>query len=243
MNEVGFISEVFLSFQGEGIHVGRLQLFVRLAGCGLRCRYCDTVDARTRPASFTVADRTVSNPVAAGDLVEIARGLVEGVRGLHSISVTGGEPLEQPDFLTSFLPLCRTLGAPLYLETNGLHPDAARSIFPLVDIISLDIKLPSLCGGGDLPAVYEEIMPLTAGRELFCKIVVADGLDRGEFERAVDLVARHDGRTPIVIQPATPVEGCAAIGPGLLEELYGVAAARLEDVRIVPQCHRIIGMR
>ena len=53
MNEVGFISEVFLSFQGEGIHVGRLQLFVRLAGCGLRCRYCDTVDARTSRISGT----------------------------------------------------------------------------------------------------------------------------------------------------------------------------------------------
>jgi len=243
VNEDGFISEVFLSFQGEGLYVGRRQLFVRFAGCGLECTYCDTVESRIHPASFTAADRAVPNPVTAADLLDIARSLVEGIRGLHSISVTGGEPLEQPDFLASFLPPCRSLGLPLYLETNGLHPDAARSVFPLVDIISLDIKLPSLCGGGDLFALYEQILPLAAGCDIFCKVVLADGLDRGDFERAVDLMARRDRRTPLVIQPATPVEGCGTVGPDLLDELYSEAAARLEDVRIIPQCHRLLGIR
>jgi len=243
VNEGGVISEIFLSYQGEGLYVGRLQLFVRLAGCGLGCVYCDTVAARTPAGVFTSAGRTVPNPISAADLAGIVGELVAGVRGLHSISVTGGEPLEQPDFLASFLPRCRSLGMLLYLETNGLHPDAARIVFPLVDIISLDIKLPSLCGGGDLFALYEEVLPLTAAGELFCKIVVADGLDRDDFRRAVDLVARHDRRTPLVVQPATPVEGCGTIGPGLLDELYREAAARLVDVRIIPQCHRIIGIR
>src|SRR5437016_2506269 len=39
--EAGNVSELFVSFQGEGAHAGRRQLFVRLGGCPLRCRYCD----------------------------------------------------------------------------------------------------------------------------------------------------------------------------------------------------------
>ncbi len=243
MKEKGYIYEVFLSFQGEGIFVGRLQLFVRFAGCTLGCRYCDTVRARTPPGEFPAADRTVQNPVEAGDLVDCIGGLAEGVRGLHSISVTGGEPLEQPRFLSSFLTRARSIGLPLYLETNGLHPEAAESSFHLADIISLDIKLPSLCGGGYLLERYEKILPLAPHADMFCKIVVAEGMDRGEFDQAVDLVARHDRRMPLVIQPATPVDGCGTAGPDLLETLYRAAAGRLEDVRVIPQCHPILGIR
>jgi len=242
VKEEGFISELFLSFQGEGLYVGRLQLFVRFAGCSLRCRYCDSVQSRMRPGEFPAGDETVPNPVTARDLLRRAGGLLDGVRGLHSISVTGGEPLEQPRFLAAFLSRCRSLGAPLYLETNGLHPEAAESVFPLVDIISLDIKLPSLCGGGDLLERYERVLPIAACADTFCKIVVAEGMDRGEFGRAVELIARHDDRTPLVIQPATPVDGCGTVEPGLLGTLHREAAGRLGDVRVIPQCHRIIGI-
>lgn len=242
MNEEGFISEIFLSFQGEGLHVGRLQLFVRFAGCSLGCRYCDSVSAQTHPGEFTVQGVTVPNPVTVEDLLDYAVGILDGVKGLHSISVTGGEPLEQPRFLTALLSRCRSLGTPLYLETNGLHPDAAESVFPLVDIISLDIKLPSLCGGEDLFERYERVLPVTSGRDTFCKIVVVDDMDRDEFTRAVDLLADHDPRTPLVIQPVTPAGGCGRATPELLETLYREASGRLEDVRIIPQCHRIIGM-
>ena len=45
MRETGNVSEIFVSFQGEGLHAGRRQLFVRFAGCPLRCRYCDTPES------------------------------------------------------------------------------------------------------------------------------------------------------------------------------------------------------
>ena len=41
------VSEIFVSFQGEGVHAGRRQLFVRFGGCPLRCRYCDTPESLT----------------------------------------------------------------------------------------------------------------------------------------------------------------------------------------------------
>ena len=243
MSEEGFISEVFLSLQGEGLYVGRLQLFVRLAGCSLGCRYCDSVQAQTRPDAFMVQDAAVPNPVSAGRLIDYAGGLLDGVSGLHAISVTGGEPLEQPRFLLAFLSRCPSLGLPVYLETNGLHPDAAERAFPLADIISLDIKLPSLCGGEDLFERYESVLPMTAGTETFCKIVVTGGVKREEFVRAVDLLAGHDPRIPLVIQPATPLGGCEPAGQELLLSFHGEASERLEDVRVIPQCHRIMGVR
>ncbi len=243
MKEKGFISELFLSFQGEGLFVGRLQLFVRFAGCSLRCRYCDTVEARTAPREFHAAEGDIRNPVTVADLVGLVGRIAEKASGLHAISVTGGEPLEQPRFLASFLAGAGSIGVPLYLETNGLHPEAAEKAFPLADIISLDIKLPSLCEGGDLLERYERVLPLTRRAKTFCKIVVAEGMDHDEFEQAVDLVARHDRMMPLVIQPATPVEGCGAIVPDLLETLYRAASDRLDDVRVIPQCHTIIGIR
>jgi 7-carboxy-7-deazaguanine synthase len=69
----GYLSEIFVSFQGEGAHVGRRHLFVRLAGCNIRCRYCDTPDSLDRTATYTIhepnRDADVrNNPADAAEL-------------------------------------------------------------------------------------------------------------------------------------------------------------------------------
>ena len=66
----GYLSEVFVSFQGEGAHIGRRHLFVRLAGCNLRCSYCDTPDSLERTTAYTVyasggVPTRHANPVSA----------------------------------------------------------------------------------------------------------------------------------------------------------------------------------
>jgi 7-carboxy-7-deazaguanine synthase len=243
--ESGFVSEVFLSIQGEGRYLGVLQLFVRVAGCSLGCAYCDSAAAREQGEEFTVGDGGFvgRNPVDTGELAVMVEALLVHAPSVHSISITGGEPLEQPGFVAAFLKRCRAFGRPLYLETNGLHVEAAQRIVPLVDIISLDIKLPSLCGGGDLFSRYERILPLMRSKDFFCKVVLAEGFDAADFARAVDLVSHHDDRIPFIMQPSTPVNGCGTVDPGILLGLYREAASRLRDVRIIPQCHRILGLR
>jgi pyruvate-formate lyase-activating enzyme len=130
------------------------------------------------------------------------------------------------------------------LETNGLHPEALERIIEFVDIVSIDIKLPSLCGGGDLLTVYERTLPLLRGvQEAFCKIVIGDGFDAKEYEQAVGLICDIDPGLPLVIQPVTPPGDGEPLEGSTMIDLYRKASARLEKVRIIPQCHRILNVR
>jgi organic radical activating enzyme len=241
----GWLHEIFRSVQGEGIYTGVVQVFVRMSGCGFSCSYCDSEDAKERVESCTCrlpgGDVDLENPVDPEAAATLTLSL-SALPGTHSISVTGGEPLEQPDFLAEFLELARRGGMPLYLETNGLDTAGLDSVLPLVDIVSLDIKLPSLCGGENVFAAYRETLRAAVDKALFCKIVVAAGTDREEFEEAAGLIAETDAGIPLVIQPATPAGKVMGPDPQLLLELAAIAAPLLEDVRIIPQCHLMLGL-
>lgn len=236
---------MFRSVQGEGIYTGVMQVFVRLSGCGFSCSYCDTEAAKERVESCTCrmpgGAIELENPVSPEAAATLTLSLA-AMPGTHSISITGGEPLEQPEFLTDFLELVRRGGLPLYLETNGLDTAGLESILPLVDIISLDIKLPSLCGGDNVFPAYRETLKVAIEKALFCKIVIAGGTDKEEFEEAVTLIAELDSGIPLVIQPATPAGACIPPDPQLLLDLAALAAPLLEDVRIIPQCHLMLGL-
>jgi organic radical activating enzyme len=112
----------------------------------------------------------------------------------------------------------------------------------MVDIISLDIKLPSLCGGDDVFPAYRETLVAAVEKDLFCKIVVSGAFDAREFIEAVELIASVDAAIPLVIQPATPVGASRAPDPESLLHLAAAAAPLLEDVRIIPQCHILLGL-
>jgi organic radical activating enzyme len=240
----GYVHEVFRSIQGEGPSVGVLQTFVRFSGCSARCRYCDSADARVRAPRCAVRGlpepRSLANPVAVEELFPAVRALSDAP-GFHSMSVTGGEPLEQPAFLALLLGRSRSEGIPVYLETNGLHAAAARAVAGLVDFVSLDMKLPSLCAGSSLEG-YRRVLPLFTGAILSCKAVVAEGFSMSELAEAARIVGEYDRRTTFVIQPATPVPGCGTVSGDVLLACHAAAAAHLDDVRVIPQCHRLLGL-
>jgi organic radical activating enzyme len=242
----GYITEIFRSIQGEGWYVGALQVFVRMSGCRLACRYCDTSGSKGEVpecAYFGPGGREeIENPIDVSAAANLIGALLDATPGTHSLSVTGGEPLEQYGFLAALLRGFRSRGLPVYLETNGLEKDGAREIAPLVDVVSLDIKLPSLCGGGDFYAVYAYVLPLFGEKELFCKVVLAEGFERGEFSEAVRLVAGYDPALPFVIQPASHVPGCGTVSGDELIELYMEASRYLKHVRVIPQCHHALGL-
>jgi len=240
----GYVHEVFRSIQGEGPYVGVLQTFVRFSGCSARCLYCDSEASRRRSPACAVRGAggpgRLPNPASVADLFAVVRSL-SNAPGFHSMSVTGGEPLEQPEFLAAFLARCREGGIPAYLETNGLHEDAARAVAGLVDFVSLDLKLPSLCPGASLET-YRRVLPLFAGTPLFCKVVVAEGFSMEDFVAAARLVEEYDRGTAFIVQPATPKEGGRALPGGELLACHEAASAYLDDVRVIPQCHRLLGL-
>jgi len=117
------INEIFYSIQGESIHSGRPCIFVRLAGCNLRCSYCDTSYAYEEGVKMEIGEILEQISAYQCRLVEI----------------TGGEPLLQPNTPMLIQKLLED-GYEVLMETNGSF-DISR-----VDrrcMIILDIKCPS----------------------------------------------------------------------------------------------------
>src|SRR5213594_1193003 len=144
--EAGNVSEIFVSFQGEGLHAGRRQLFIRLAGCPLRCRYCDTPESLVPVAACRVlgpdGEERRKNPFSPAALDATVSALAGPAPPLHAIAVTGGEPLAQAGFLAAWLST-RTTELPVLLETAGILPARLRQVLPWVAIVSFDVKCPS----------------------------------------------------------------------------------------------------
>ncbi|MDA3910226.1 MAG: 7-carboxy-7-deazaguanine synthase QueE [Bacteroidales bacterium] len=99
------VLEEFYSVQGEGLNSGKASYFVRIGGCDLGCRWCDSKETWD-----WVPDEWIS-----------AEAIVQRVlkSGAKSVVVTGGEPLIY-DF-SEFTELCHQHGIKRYLETSGAH--------------------------------------------------------------------------------------------------------------------------
>ncbi|MBI4752777.1 7-carboxy-7-deazaguanine synthase QueE [Candidatus Desantisbacteria bacterium] len=90
---MGYIVEIFKSIQGEGPWIGEGQIFLRLAGCNLSCKYCDTGYALSIPLKYKVEDNDYqNNPIIPTKTVEKIKGY--GLP-LTTVVITGGEPLVQ----------------------------------------------------------------------------------------------------------------------------------------------------
>ena len=257
----GSIVEIFSGVQGEGIHVGRRQIFLRLAGCNLACDYCDQPEARIVPVLALIeraAGRrnfiAVRNPLGVERTARAVLRL-DRPRGLHhAVSVTGGEPLMQAGFLAALLPVLRRAGLRVLLETNGTRPGEFRALRHLVDIVSMDFKLRSSTGRAMPTNAHREFLRLAArgGREVYVKAVVSSRTTGAEIARAAGLIAAIKRSVPLVLQPVTRRGRLARLRGGRspappdaarLLKLQAAAGKVLPDVRVIPQTHKIIGQR
>lgn len=266
----GFVSEIFCSLQGEGPLVGQRQVFFRTAGCAEACRWCDTVYSKVRSPRCVVHGqngedtRTLPNPisaeVAANEILAAAR----KDEPAATVSITGGEPLEQGDFVLDVASRCKDTGLGVYLETNGLHDAEFAALIPHVDVVAMDIKLPSATGAVAWKR-HEAFLArafngATRGGEashgnvgslkLFVKVVVDDRSTAREIEMAAKLVASADPGIPFVLQPESRMIMSKRVTPDtlrcfrqLLVSGREAAAAFLDDVRVIPQVHKILAIR
>ena len=242
----GQLLEVFSSIQGEGLLVGRRQIFLRFSGCNLDCAYCDTpfapqpacrVEDGPGSGNFT----SVKNPVALDTLMSTLHGWCRDLPGgHHSISLTGGEPLLQAGLLSEWLPVLRGL-LPTYLETNGTLPQALEPLLPHIDWIAMDVKLASMTG---VPTPWDEhraFLRLAARRNCFVKAVVGEESPIEEVTATAQLLARWAPECELILQPVTR-EGRVALTARQLLDLQGAATRLHPLVRVIPQTHHFIGL-
>lgn len=171
------VNEIFHSIQGEADAVGHPTVFVRLTGCPLRCRYCDTEYA------FHAGEWTD---------VEAVLTRVAGYGAKH-VCVTGGEPLAQPNCLPLLQRLCdqgyrvslETSGA---LDITGVDPRVARVV---------DVKTPASTEAQRNR--IENLHHLRAGDQL--KFVICS---REDYDWSRAFLAEHglEGRCQILFSPS-----------------------------------------
>ncbi|MFZ3171505.1 MAG: 7-carboxy-7-deazaguanine synthase QueE [Carboxydocellales bacterium] len=243
------VMEMMSSIQGEGLVVGERQIFIRLAGCNLRCNYCDTSGSfdYQHPCQVEIIPgrgefKAYSNPVAVNTLVELVKNFQPGIH--HSVSLTGGEPLLFTDFILQLAPLIRELGLKVYLETNGTLFDALDRVGNLIDIISMDIKLPSTTGSKDYWTEHQKFLQVTEkfGVEKYVKVVVAQSSTELEIRQASQLVAAINPSIPLVLQPVTPPKN-KLIQPPDPEKLlmfHKICREFLQHVKVIPQTHKML---
>ena len=238
------IDEIFASMQGEGPRVGERHIFVRFQGCDIRCRYCDTVAAlkpvggtcRAQKRSGSFDHEQVQNPLTADRLTALCTRLK--VRGPSKpvLSLTGGEPLLQQEFLSAWLPLVRP-GFRVYLETNGILFSALQDLAGLIDVVSMDIKLPSATGLRPYWEEHRKFLAAALGTECFAKTVVTNDTVQEDILTAAAVLAEVDCSIPLIIQPAS---GAHAPLPSMLLDFQDAVLCILADVRIIPQAHKIL---
>ena len=242
----GYLSEIFVSFQGEGAHVGRRHLFVRLAGCNLRCRYCDTPDSLERTAGYRIYEQgrveTGPNPVSAASLAALVGGLLDREPPIDAIALTGGEPLTQAEFLAEFLHAGR-FRTPILLETSGVLPQRLPEVLPLVDIISMDIKPPSNTGERAFWEEHAAFLELSSGKDVYVKLLVDEATTDEDVDRAAKLIAGVQRAIRIFMQPIVDSKEALTISAGRLNHLYFIARRQLDSVQVLPQMHKILGIR
>jgi len=162
------IIEIYKSLQGESSYAGLPCVFVRLAGCNLRCTWCDS------EYTFTAGKRMTLEEIET----EVHR--LSPVGGL--VEITGGEPLLQQGEVVSLMDSLLASGYTVLLETSGERP-LERVPSQVVKIV--DVKCPG-SGAADTFRL-ENLGSLTPRDEV--KFVIAS---RHDYEFARDFIHEHD---------------------------------------------------
>jgi 7-carboxy-7-deazaguanine synthase len=162
------VNEIFYSVQGEGYHSGKPAIFIRLAGCNLKCPFCDT-------------DFSEKEKIDEKDIVnKISASLVQ-INYPPLIVITGGEPT-----IYNLIPLLKELemrtSSIVTIETNGTNPKQLNQliIFKLIDWITVSPKfysnsvIESMSIADEIKIVLDKTNPLN-----YIKYIKPELFDKG----------------------------------------------------------------
>lgn len=213
------IVEMFSSINGEGIRAGEPSVFIRLAGCNLKCSYCDTMWANQEDTLFE--NKTEQ---------EIAAFVME--QGIHNVTLTGGEPLlnKQIGFLCQYLSeqtKCR-----IEIETNGSvslrEVDDLRKKYNLPISFTMDYKLPG--SGMESNMLKTNFHYLTS-----IDVVKFVASNRTDMDRGVEILEEYN------LMKQCKIYFSPVFGKIRLEDMANyLVEKRLNGVRMQLQMHKFI---
>lgn len=203
------VSEIFFSIQGEGVHIGLPTVFLRLFACDLRCSWCDTMYAVEGTDFREMETAEVLSRILA--------------YGCPRVCITGGEPLIQRDAVEEVTEFLLERDFVVVLETSG-HKKPPGIFSHPNSVVSMDCK----CPGSGMDSKMDFSLYDALGEKDQLKFVIADDAD---YEYAMGVIAGHCIKASIIFQP---VYGTKAdwIAERILRD-------RMEDVRVLPQLHKI----
>ena len=188
------LTEIFYSLQGETTTAGLPTVFIRLTGCPLRCGYCDTEYAFYGGKKHSLG----------AILTE-----VEGYSARH-VTVTGGEPLAQPNCLALLTALCDQ-GYRVSLETSGALP--ITGVDKRVHII-LDIKTP---GSGEVSKNHWENIPVLSDKDEI-KFVICDRADYEWVRMTLDRYQLASTGAELLLSPSQSQLEARQLADWMLED-------------------------
>ncbi len=214
------IKEIFESIQGEGLLVGKKQVFIRFAGCNLKCAYCDT-DCYDQDDCMGLSEEELFDKIKNFDS--------------ESVSLTGGEPLLQTYFIASFLAKYKKyLNKLIFLETNGTLVSELKQVIDFIDIVGMDIKIQSATNE---PPLYDENDKFleTCGNKAFIKVVFDENIRDDEINEILNLAKKYN--SPVVLQPKTPISPNVP-WLNIFNKFYAIHKMTM----LVPQTHKMLGI-
>ncbi len=132
MENQALINSIYKAIEGEGVHIGTSQIFVRYQGCAIGCVNCDSMD------TWDFSNNSIQSLTKILDTVDdISAGKI------HRVSITGGDPLH-PKHVPSVVQLVEQFRLRNYfinIEASGMR--VVPEVFDKVDFISFDFKTPS----------------------------------------------------------------------------------------------------
>jgi len=204
------INEIFHSIQGETTSAGFPSLFIRLAGCNLECKYCDTAYARTESSG---KEMTIDKIIQKAD----------SCKNIDHITITGGEPLLQHNTIMLMKALIKKKYS-LQLETNGSTSikDVPKQVIKIVDV-----KTPS--SGFSSSFLPENLQYMNSRDEL--KFVI---LDINDYNFSKEFINNHLKNKKIIINFSPVHEKLSG------RELADLILIDKIPVRLNLQLHKII---
>ena len=230
------IFEIFTSIEGEGILYGTKTLFVRFAGCPYSCFYCDTLDALPldsgKEYSITEACNLIDSNLQDNTF---------------KVNFTGGEPLIQHEAVSELAKHVKARGLPTYLESACFDSKKFLYVLPSIDFVKIEFKTieSEFIDEKHYPELLRNTLEclqaaVEAKKTTYIKIVVSSKTESGSFKEILEQIFKIISRENIsgfIIQPTTSLSE-----PTLeqLLEFYDLVYPYYDEVRVVPQLHKVI---